>query len=226
MSRPVVRSGSRGGQGRPPRLPAGRRANGGRLRRLGRSAALREGQGTRRRGGRAGKSAGTAEAGGSEREGEGGRGEPARPSRVSPPPGRPRPAPVLFARAAAEGLSGGWGGDTGGAGGRAGARTGAARGNGRGAEGPRRALFTSRRQSSRGGRAAGAARPGRQFPSPSGLLPAAGAGTTGCTPPFFYSHSPPALRRRLLLVPRGARLRSLSVFATKQQKNPGALGSA
>lgn len=54
---------------------------------------------------------------------------PARPSRVSPPPGRPRPAPVLFALAtAAEGLSGGWGGDTGGAGGRAGARTGAARG--------------------------------------------------------------------------------------------------
>lgn len=121
---------------------------------------------------------------------------------MSPPPGRPRPAPVLFAPAtAAEGLSGGWGGDTGGAGGRAGARTGAARGNGRGAEGPRRALFTSRRQSSRGGQAAGEARPGRQFPSPSGLLAAARAGTTGCTPPFFYSHSPPALRRRLLLVP-------------------------
>lgn len=68
---------------------------------------------------------------------------------------------MLFAPAAAEGLSGGWGGDTGGAGGRAGARTGAARGNGRGAEGPRRALFTSRRQSSLGGRAAGEARPGR-----------------------------------------------------------------
>lgn len=77
---------------------------------------------------------------------------------MSPPPGRPRLAPVLFAPAAAEGLSGGWGGDTGGAGGRAEARTGAARGNGRGAKGPRRALFTSRRQSSPGGRAAGGKR--------------------------------------------------------------------
>lgn len=96
-------------------------------------------------------------------------------------------------------------------------------GNGRGAEGPRRALFTSRRQSSRGGQAAGEARPGRQFPSPSGLLAAARAGTTGCTPPFFYSHSPPALRRRLLLVPGGTRLRSQSVFAAKQQKTPGLL---
>lgn len=125
----------------------------------------------------------------------------------------------MFAPAAAKGLSGGWGGDTGGAGGRAGARTGAARGNGRGAEGPRRALFTSRRQSSPGGRAAGEARPGRQFPSPSGLHPAAWAGTTGCTPLFFYSHSPRALyRRRRLLVPGGAGLRSRSAFATKQQQ--------
>lgn len=53
----------------------------------------------------------------------------------------------------------------------------------------------------------GEARPGRQFPSPSGLHPAARAGTTGCTPLFFYSHSPRALCcRRRLLVPGGAGL--------------------
>lgn len=156
MSGPAVRSGSRGGPGRAPsafrRTPGQRRS----------SAAARPVCGPEGKG----KGHGDVEgdqvrargrprpAGASEREGEGGRGDPARPCpecRLLPD----APAPVLFAPAAAEGLSGGWGGDTGGAGGRAGARTGAARGNGRGAEGPRRALFTSRRQSSPGGRAAG-----------------------------------------------------------------------
>lgn len=125
MSRPVVRSGSRGGPGRPPRLPAGRRGQ-RRAAAAARSVCGPEGKGKGRGDveGEQVKSAGTVEAGGSEREGEGGRGEAAGPSRVSPPPGSPRPAPVLFApeAAAAEGLSGGWGGDTGGAGGRAGAR--------------------------------------------------------------------------------------------------------
>lgn len=206
MSRPVVRSGSRGGPGRPPRLPAGRRGQ-RRAAAAARSVCGPEGKGKGRGDveGEQVKSAGTVEAGGSEREGEGGRGEAAGPSRVSPPPGSPRPAPVLFApeAAAAEGLSGGWGGDTGGAGGRAGpARTGAARGNGRGAEGPRRALFTSRRQSSRGCRGSASRAAVSVAVGPARRRP---GGTTGCTPPFFYSHSPPALRRRRLLVPLGSR---------------------
>lgn len=81
MSRPVLRSGSRSGPGRPPRLPAGRRANGGRLRRLGRSAALRgrardtatwRGEQVRARGRRR-------RAGASGREREGAASQPGRP---------------------------------------------------------------------------------------------------------------------------------------------------
>lgn len=230
MSRPVVRSGSRGGPGRPPRLPAGRRGQ-RRAAAAARSVCGPEGKGKGRGDveGEQVKSAGTVEAGGSEREGEGGRGEAAGPSRVSPPPGSPRPAPVLFApeAAAAEGLSGGWGGDTGGAGGRAGAR-------------PHRSGPGQR--SWRGGTAARAvylaapvvARPpGKRVPGGSFRRRRA------CSPPPGRARQV-VLRRSFILTlrrpsaaaaswsPRGAGLRSQSVFAAKQQqqKNLGALGSA
>lgn len=170
-------------------------------------------------------------AGASEREeGEGGRGDPARPSRVSRLPGAPAPRLCCLLRRRRRGFP------------EAGAVTPAELGAGRepAPERPGATVVAPRDRGARclprgashrsaaglrGKRVPG----GRQFPSPSALTPAARAGTTGCTPLFFYSHSPRALcrrRRRRLQVPRGAGLRSQSVFATKQQQKPGALPSA
>lgn len=143
---------------------------------------------------------GTAEAGGSERasgrEREGAATQPGRPEcRLLP--GAPAPRLCCLLRRPRRGFPEAWGGDTGGAGGQGGSphRSGPGQrswrpGTARGARCLPRGASPRRAAGLRGKRVPGGSFRRRRACSPPPGRAGGRAGTTGCTPLFFYSHSP------------------------------------